>query len=67
MALAIWELCDGETTVEEMVTALCDLFPADPEVVLCDVLSVFGLFTEEKLVDWVGKRDGDFRGTDDES
>jgi hypothetical protein len=25
-ALALWELCDGSTTTEEMVLAVCELF-----------------------------------------
>lgn len=25
-AFALWELCDGQTTVSEMVDAVCDLF-----------------------------------------
>ena len=28
-ALALWQLCDGETTVEEMITAAAGLFDAD--------------------------------------
>lgn len=61
-ALAIWELCDGETTVEEMVTALCELFAADPEVVKRDVLAVFESFTAERLLDWIDPQDVDGRG-----
>jgi hypothetical protein len=28
-ALALWELCDGQTTAEEMVLAVCALFDVD--------------------------------------
>ena len=51
MALTIWELCDGETTVEEIVSALCTLFSASPSVVARDVLAVFESFEEEHLID----------------
>ncbi|MFN2538024.1 MAG: PqqD family protein [Mycobacteriales bacterium] len=54
MALAVWELCDGETTVGEMVTAMCDLFSADPDVVAADVIAVFEAFSEQLLVNWRG-------------
>lgn len=30
-ALALWELCDGNTTVDEMVTAVCALFAVEPD------------------------------------
>ncbi len=38
-ALALWELCDGETTVEEMVTAASRLFDADRDQLQRDVLA----------------------------
>ena len=37
-ALALWELCDGETTIEEMVTAATGLFDADHDRLQQDVL-----------------------------
>ena len=36
-ALAIWNLCDGETDPEEMVQAICDLSGMPAEVVTEDV------------------------------
>lgn len=36
-AMALWELCDGETLIEEMVVAVCDLFTIDPEQARADV------------------------------
>lgn len=38
VALGLWELCDGETRVEEMVDAVCALFTADTSVVSRDVV-----------------------------
>lgn len=38
-ALALWELCDGDTTVGEMVDAVCELFAVDAEQARCDVES----------------------------
>lgn len=36
-ALALWELCDGTTDVEEMVSAVCRLFAVDRERARHDV------------------------------
>ena len=38
-ALALWELCDGQTEVDEMVEAVCDLFAVDPVRARTDVVS----------------------------
>lgn len=50
-ARALWELCDGATSIDEMVQAVCDLFTIDPERARTDVeaalqdLRVSGLIT----------------------
>jgi len=36
-ALALWELCDGHTTVEEMVAAICTLFAIDSARARADI------------------------------
>jgi len=36
-ALALWELCDGRTTVDEMVDAVCVLFEVAPDRARADV------------------------------
>lgn len=36
-AAALWKLCDGETTVAEMVSAVCDLFEVTPAQAEADV------------------------------
>lgn len=36
-AAALWEICDGQTTREEMVAAVCALFDADPAGLAADV------------------------------
>lgn len=36
-AYALWELCDGDTTVAEMVAAVCDLFAVTREQAERDV------------------------------
>lgn len=38
-ALALWELCDGHTTVSEMVDAVASLFALDPTAARADVES----------------------------
>ena len=53
IALALWELCDGETTVEEMTLAVCALFDASPESVRPDITSVLDTLDKAGLLDWV--------------
>lgn len=36
-AFALWQLCDGDTTLDEMVAAICDLFDIDPAEAAHDV------------------------------
>jgi hypothetical protein len=37
---AIWELCDGATTLDEIVGAVCQVFEVDDEVAARDVASL---------------------------
>lgn len=49
---SVWELCDGSTTVGEMVDALCETYPDDASVIGDDVretlrkLAEMGLLSE---------------------
>jgi Coenzyme PQQ synthesis protein D (PqqD) len=52
-ALAIWQLCDGETSVEEMVGAICDLTGMHRDVVIEDVDRVLTEFGSAGLVTWM--------------
>lgn len=36
-ALALWEICDGRTSVEEMLSAVCEVFAVDRERARSDV------------------------------
>jgi hypothetical protein len=51
-AVAIWVLCDGETTPTEMVTAVCELSKLPFEVVQEDVNRILGQFEEADLITW---------------
>lgn len=51
-ALAIWDLCDGETSPEEMVTAVVELTGMHPDVVTEDVERILGEFEEAGLLTW---------------
>jgi hypothetical protein len=55
-ALALWELCDGLTTSEEMVSAICVLFDADRPVIAADVQRALGEFESRHLLEWVDCR-----------
>ncbi len=51
-ALAIWHLCDGDTTLEEMVAAVCDVSGLHPDVVTEDVHRILGEFDQAGLLSW---------------
>ncbi|MGH2704415.1 MAG: PqqD family protein [Actinomycetota bacterium] len=51
-ALAIWQLCDGNTEVHEMVTAVCDLCNMHPDIVVEDVERILSDFELANLISW---------------
>jgi PqqD family protein of HPr-rel-A system len=52
-ALAIWDLCDGQTKPDEMMTAICDVTGLPPEVVAEDVERILLEFDTAELIEWV--------------
>ena len=55
-ALAIWDLCDGETSAGEMIEAICQLCGMHPDVVSEDVERILREFEEAGLVEWIPAR-----------
>lgn len=53
-ALAVWELCDGETMPVEMIAAVCDLCGAAPEEVEQDIVRALDDLARANLVSWLG-------------
>ncbi len=51
-ALAIWDLCDGETLPAEMITAICQISGLHPDVVTEDVERVLGEFEKAGIILW---------------
>ena len=51
-ARAIWELCDGTTTIDELVEAICEVFAVPREAALTDVTVVLEQFAAADLVGW---------------
>lgn len=51
-ALAIWQLCDGETHPNEMIDAICDLSGLPEEVVRDDVHTTLRGFNRAGLIGW---------------
>jgi pyrroloquinoline quinone biosynthesis protein D len=49
-ALAIWDLCDGSTTVAEMVVAVVELTGIDADQVTADVVRVVDEYTRLGIV-----------------
>ncbi|HEX2027371.1 MAG TPA: HPr-rel-A system PqqD family peptide chaperone [Nitriliruptorales bacterium] len=52
-ALAIWDLCDGDTYPVEMIDAVCDLSGMHPDVVTEDIERVLSEFDRVGLVEWI--------------
>jgi hypothetical protein len=57
-ALALWELCDGVTTSEEMVSAICLLFDVDQAVIAAEVQRALCEFESRHLLEWVNHPNG---------
>jgi PqqD family protein of HPr-rel-A system len=53
-ARAIWDLCDGETTLDEMVIAICQLSGLHPDVVTEDVRRILEEFEGLGILAWKG-------------
>jgi hypothetical protein len=53
---ALWELCDGNTSVDEMVAAVCEVFDVDEEAAGRDVWTLMIQLEEAGLVDYTGMR-----------
>ena len=51
-AMAIWVLCDGETTPDEMVDAICELSGLPSDVVVEDVRRILLQFDEAAILTW---------------
>jgi PqqD family protein of HPr-rel-A system len=51
-ATAIWVLCDGETTPDEMVEAICELSGLPRDVVVEDVRRILLQFEEADILIW---------------
>lgn len=51
-ALAIWDLCDGKTVPDEMITAICDLTGMHPAVVSEDVHRILRDFAVAQVITW---------------
>lgn len=53
-AWAIWDLCDGATSLDEMIEAICEISSLHRDVVTEDVERIVSEFVEAGLVSWVG-------------
>jgi PqqD family protein of HPr-rel-A system len=53
-AVAIWVLCDGATTPDEMIGAVCELSGLPTEVVQEDVNRILRQFDEAGILLWEG-------------
>jgi len=47
----IWQLCDGQTTLEDIIEAVCTQYRADPATVRADAAELLGQLYAEGLID----------------
>ena len=50
-ARAIWEMCDGTTTVDELADAICEVFDVDRQQATSDVAATVEQLTHAGLLD----------------
>lgn len=55
-AFALWQLCDGQTSAEEMAAGVCELFGASGATVLEDVDRTLDELSRRGLVSWSPQR-----------
>lgn len=58
-ALALWQLCDGSTTTEEMIEGVCALFDAPRESIAGDIEVALRRLWRAGLVRWPDEGPGD--------
>lgn len=51
-ALALWQLCDGATTTEEMIEGVCALFSAPRDAIAGDIQRALNQLWRAGLVRW---------------
>ncbi len=51
-ARAVWELCDGTTTLDELVDAICEVFDVPRDAADADVTDVLDRLAAADLVYW---------------
>ena len=51
-ARAVWELCDGTTTIEELTDAICQVFAVERSTAVADVMAVLEGLEASGLVHW---------------
>lgn len=51
-AAALWELCDGETTVDEIVEAVCLVCKVEREQARADLTRTLSDLSRSNLIEW---------------
>jgi hypothetical protein len=55
-ARAVWEMCDGTTTLDELADAICEVFSVSRTEAVIDVAAVIEQLVAADLVVWAGPR-----------
>jgi len=46
----VWQLCDGEKSVQDIIDLLCEAYPEQAEQIEGDVVSAIGEFIEHDII-----------------
>lgn len=55
-AAALWELCDGETDVDEIADAVCTVWNVERDVAHRDVRTTLKVLGEAGVLDWQARQ-----------
>ncbi len=50
VACCVWELCDGTTCIDEMMSIVCDMYEAPAEAIRADVMELLQELVDEDLL-----------------
>jgi hypothetical protein len=56
-ASLIWQLCDGERAVEEIITLLSTAYEQPSEAIAAEITSTLAQFHQHRAIEYVGQED----------
>jgi hypothetical protein len=56
LARAVWDQCDGTTSISELADAICQVFPVTRDEAIADLSALAGELVAAGLAEWVEGR-----------